>query len=359
MASRASSAGTSTVGVTDTGIAYTVAGGGYPDLLLVQDGLLPMAALAQLPQYAQFLDDLGALGRLILFDRRGIGASARAGRLRPWGLADWADDAEAVLAATGSARAVVIALAEGAMTAVALAARRPARVAALVLLNATPGPAHAPLSRRGRGPGYIDFLRSTLPRGWIPDPPGTEDIAPSLGRDPTFSGWLTAAFRQAGDARRFLPAFDLALRSDVRAHLARVQAPTLVVHRRADAWFSPDHGRALASAIPGSRYLELPGADHAPYVGATADMLNALRWFIAEALPSTFAAAALSDADRRLTSRQAEILQMVRGGLTDREVAQRMGLSHRTVQKHLELAYRRLGVRNRTAAASSGGRISG
>lgn len=342
-----------TVGSTADGIAYQAARGGYPDLLLIPDGLLPMAALAQFAPYADFLDHLGSLGRLVMFDRRGIGASAAAGRGRAVAVADWADDADGVLAATGSVRTIVVALAEGAMTAVALAARHPARVSALVLVNATPGPSLAPLARRGRGPGYIDYLRSTLPGGWQPDLPGIEVIAPSLGRDPTFSAWLTDAFRQAGDARRFLPAFDLALRSDVRAYLALVQTPTLVVHRRDDAWFFPQHGRLLAAAIRGARYVELPGADHAPYVSTAADLLGAIGWFITDTFPTTVAShrTIADNPDQPLTPRQAQVVQLVGAGLTDHEIAERLGLSHRTIHKHLELAYRRLGVRNRTAAA--------
>lgn len=343
----------SQVGSTARGISYRVSEGGYPDLLLIPDGLLPMAALDQFAPYARFLSHLGSLGRLILFDRRGIGASAPAGRGQPLSLADWAEDAAEVLAATGSVQAVVVALAEGAMTAIALAAKHPERTAALVLLNATPGPSLAPLARRGQGPGYIDYLRATLPQGWQPDLPGLEVIAPSLGRDPTFSAWLTDAFRQAGDARRFLPAFDLALRSDVRGYLTRVRAPTFIVHRRDDTWFTADHGRLLANAISGARYIELPGADHAPYVGATSDMIGVIRWLIADTFPSTNPNPhhAPDDAHRPLTPRQAQVLQLVRTGLSDNEIAGRLGLSQRTVQKHLELAYRRLGVRNRTAAA--------
>jgi pimeloyl-ACP methyl ester carboxylesterase/DNA-binding CsgD family transcriptional regulator len=350
--------GSARVGATASGVAYEVPAGGYPDLLFIQDGLLPMAAFAHFPPYEQFLRHLGALGRLIRFDRRGIGASAKAGRDRPFALADWADDARDVLAAAGSVRAIVVALAEGAMTAVSLAARHPESVAALALINATPGPSIGPLARRGEGPGYIDYLRSTLPQGWTPDLPGLDVVAPSLGRDPTFSAWLNDAFRQAGDARRFLPAFDLALRSDVRSYLTQVRAPTLVVHRRADRWFSADHGRLLASAIVGARYVELPGADHAPYIGATDELLSAIRWFVADNFPSTLVGPLASGdpTDPRLTPRQVQVLQMVRAGLSDKEVAGRMGLSARTVQKHLELAFRRLGVRNRTAAAVASAR---
>jgi DNA-binding CsgD family transcriptional regulator len=53
-----------------------------------------------------------------------------------------------------------------------------------------------------------------------------------------------------------------------------------------------------------------------------------------------------------LTRRQAEVLQQLASGASEREVAVRLGLSLRTVEKHLEHCYRRLGVDNRSAAAA-------
>ena len=52
-----------------------------------------------------------------------------------------------------------------------------------------------------------------------------------------------------------------------------------------------------------------------------------------------------------LTARQAEVLRLVATGLSERDIAGRLGISHRTVQKHLERAYRVLGVTTRSAAA--------
>jgi DNA-binding CsgD family transcriptional regulator len=51
-----------------------------------------------------------------------------------------------------------------------------------------------------------------------------------------------------------------------------------------------------------------------------------------------------------LTRRQSEVLQLVRAGRTNAEVAHLLGLSERTVAHHLEHVYRRLGVSTRTAA---------
>jgi DNA-binding CsgD family transcriptional regulator len=52
-----------------------------------------------------------------------------------------------------------------------------------------------------------------------------------------------------------------------------------------------------------------------------------------------------------LTARQAEVLRLVATGLSERDIAGRLGISHRTVQKHLERAYRELGVSSRSEAA--------
>jgi DNA-binding CsgD family transcriptional regulator len=53
-----------------------------------------------------------------------------------------------------------------------------------------------------------------------------------------------------------------------------------------------------------------------------------------------------------LTARQAEVLRLVALGGSNRDVAATLGLSDRTVQKHLERAFRQLGVKTRSAAAS-------
>lgn len=53
-----------------------------------------------------------------------------------------------------------------------------------------------------------------------------------------------------------------------------------------------------------------------------------------------------------LTTREGEVLQWLSKGKTNRDIAQILGLSPRTVDKHLEQIYSKLGVENRTAAAA-------
>jgi DNA-binding CsgD family transcriptional regulator len=53
-----------------------------------------------------------------------------------------------------------------------------------------------------------------------------------------------------------------------------------------------------------------------------------------------------------LTAREAEILGLVWLGRSDREIAGTLGISHRTVQKHLQRCYAKLHVRDRAHAAA-------
>ena len=54
---------------------------------------------------------------------------------------------------------------------------------------------------------------------------------------------------------------------------------------------------------------------------------------------------------RQLSSRELEILELVAAGQTNCEIAKRFWVTETTVKFHLTRIYRKLGVKNRTAAA--------
>lgn len=60
-----------------------------------------------------------------------------------------------------------------------------------------------------------------------------------------------------------------------------------------------------------------------------------------------------------LTRREAQSLQLVALGRSNIHVAAELGISHRTVGKHLERGYRKLGVRDRSSAAARVWELSG
>jgi len=69
-----------------------------------------------------------------------------------------------------------------------------------------------------------------------------------------------------------------------------------------------------------------------------------------EEQPTALQAAALAPLD--LTRREAEVLQWVAHGKTNMEIGTILDVSPRTVQKHLEHIYQKLGVETRMAAAT-------
>src|SRR5262250_3415852 len=118
---------TSYVAVGEAEVAYQVIGEGPFDLVY-HHGLCQLDLQWDVAPEAAF-------NRLILFDRRGSGASERAARadFPTWEV--WSEDLVAVLDAVGSQRAAIFAEAEAGATAVLFAAAHPKRVNALVLGN--------------------------------------------------------------------------------------------------------------------------------------------------------------------------------------------------------------------------------
>jgi class 3 adenylate cyclase len=82
---------------------------------------------------------------------------------------------------------------------------------------------------------------------------------------------------------------------DVRHVLSTVRVPTLVIHRRDDAWTRVGHGRFLAENIPGAKYIELDGSEHQYFLGDTTRLLNEIAQFVTGRFPTP-------DVDRVLTT---------------------------------------------------------
>jgi class 3 adenylate cyclase len=73
---------------------------------------------------------------------------------------------------------------------------------------------------------------------------------------------------------------------DVRHVLSTIRVPTLVIHRRDDAWTRVGHGRFLAENIPGAKYIELDGSEHQYFLGDTTRLLNEIAQFVTGRLPT-------------------------------------------------------------------------
>lgn len=99
---------------------------------------------------------------------------------------------------------------------------------------------------------------------------------------------------------------------------------------------------AFMAALPGNEQLRLQ------YMGK----LGANEFLLRLAKDSGTETPAEFSSELGLTTREGEVLSWLSKGKTNRDIAQILGLSPRTVDKHLEQIYSKLGVENRTAAAA-------
>ena len=99
---------------------------------------------------------------------------------------------------------------------------------------------------------------------------------------------------------------------------------------------------AIMTALPGNEQLRLQ------YMGR----LGSNEFLLRLAKDSGAETPAEFSSELGLTTREGEVLSWLSKGKTNRDIAQILGLSPRTVDKHLEQIYSKLGVENRTAAAA-------
>jgi pimeloyl-ACP methyl ester carboxylesterase len=114
-------------------LAYQVLGEGPRDLVAIAEMVSHCEYRWEEPRLTRSLHRLASFGRLILFDRRGAGLSDPAPVDRLPTLEARADDLDAVLAAAGAERPVVLGFSEGGLDAMFFAATRPNMVSSLVL----------------------------------------------------------------------------------------------------------------------------------------------------------------------------------------------------------------------------------
>jgi len=248
------------IAVGDGDVAYKVIGDGPFDIVYAMGPLQIDAALDYEP-YAQALPRLAAGGRLIMFDRRGIGASdrLRGGAVPTW--EDWTEDLTAVLDAIGCEKAVICAESEGGPIATLFAATQPERVRSLILINTSARHMVADDYPVGLGRDIVEVALALIRQIW-----GTPDLVPvvwpSMANDAEFTEWITKTTRAALTPRTAESYYRYIFESlDVRQALPLIQVPTLILHDRQNPFVPLSHSRYLADHIAGAHFVELDGVD--------------------------------------------------------------------------------------------------
>ena len=268
--------GTRYVAVDGTHIAYQTVGGGPLDIVLVPGFISHVERIWEDRSCRAWLDAVSRLGRLILFDRRGMGLSDRVGA-RPTVEAT-ARDILAVMNAAGSRRALLVGASEGGPGCIRFAVDHPDRLAGLVLWGSLAKGSRTPDFPYALTAAQYDLWKQRLLAGWG-GPAEIETFAPSLAADRQARSWWAGLLRAASSPGAVSGLLDALRDTDVRHLLSRVSAATTVLHRSRDRAVRVEAGRFLAGRIPGAHFVEVDGDDHWFWVGDQKPLLEAIGEF--------------------------------------------------------------------------------
>jgi DNA-binding CsgD family transcriptional regulator len=136
--------------------------------------------------------------------------------------------------------------------------------------------------------------------------------------------------------------------SNIVDPLARIRVPTLVLHARGLVLTPPEGATKLAAMIPNARLVVISG-DHP--LGDAAEGLAAIEAFLAQ-LPAERQQETWPDAQGLLSVREQEVLRLIARGLSNQQMADELVISVRTVERHINHIYEKIGVHNRAQAAA-------
>jgi pimeloyl-[acyl-carrier protein] methyl ester esterase len=181
-------------------------------------------------------------------------------------------------------RAVLVGWSFGAKLALSIAAEHAGRVAGLVLIAATPKHLQSADWPQGMAPETLRAFRTALEQDWWQT---LEDFVSlqlrggsnaEAARRSILAALLDHGAPQPEGLRAGLALLGTV---DLRAVVARITAPALLIAGANDRVTPPAAARWLAQAIPDAGLIEIPRAGHAPLVSHHAQVAAALRGLLA------------------------------------------------------------------------------
>ena len=340
-------------------IAYATSGHG-PPLVKVANWLTHLEFDRDSPMWRHWLTGLSSRHTLVRYDSRGTGLS-------DWAATDisldgWVRDIETVVDRLDLARFPLLGLSRGAAIAIAYAARHPERVSALVLAGGFVRGMR--LRDKGRGGDErADMFLGLIRLGWGQDNPAFRQVYTTLfipRGTPDQMAWLNDLQRISTSPELAAAMQAASFSLDVTNLARQITAPTLVLHAEHDALVPFDEGRYLAAAIPGARFVPLPGENHVLLEDEPAwpRFLAEVHRFLesveaedgAASEPVAGGAAAKPGALLELTAREREVLDLIARGHDNRQIAGELFLSPKTVRNHITAIFSKLQVDSRGQA---------
>lgn len=334
-------------------IAYAVHGEG-PPLVVSTCWLSHLQHDWESPVWRHFLRDLGRFVTVIRFDERGHGLS-------DWDVTDHSltarvGDLEAVVEAAGYDTFALMAMAQGGPVAISYTAAHPERVERLVFYGSYSA------GRQGLSDDDLeteDTFGQMIKVGWARPDSTFRRVFTSLmipGATEEQMCWLDDLQRVAASATTAYAARQQRFDADADHLLAELDLPVLVAHSRGDRMNHFAYGRHLATSIDGAHLLGLESDNHIVLDDEPAwpVFVGAVREFLVGSNGSLQDAPALSEV---LSAREIDVLRVASEGLDNEAIAGRLHLSVRTVERHLQNVYGKLGLHGRSARTAAVARL--
>jgi class 3 adenylate cyclase len=230
-------------------------------------GTMSMEALFEDPIALRLVDGLADLGRLVVFDRSGIGLSDPPIDSEVVTFARWCDDMEAVVAAAQVVRPVLVGGQLSATVQLIYSDRHPDDVTAMVFFNPSP----------------IRFDRSIVHAQLQGEADSAALWCPSRADEPGFREWLNRAGQYGASPRLAERAYPPLSDDDVREieqAASRVRVPTLVLRTPGHPLCPPRASDSIMALVPGAVRVDLPGEDVSVFGGEVDALLAEVFRFV-------------------------------------------------------------------------------
>jgi pimeloyl-ACP methyl ester carboxylesterase/DNA-binding CsgD family transcriptional regulator len=334
-------------------LAYAIEGEGAP-LVKAGNWMTHLDYDRQSPVWRHWVRDLSRGHTLVRYDERGCGLSDREFDGIPT-LHTYVGDLAAVVDAAGLERFALLGLSGGGPPAIEYAARNPERVTQLVLYGSYARGRH----RRGESQAEQSRVVGELIRvGWGGTVPAfrqvfTSMFIPNAGEEQ--KRWYDEMQQASSSGEVAARLWRSRTGTDVSDTARTVTQPALVLHARDDRVVPYEEGRRLASLLPNARFVTLEGENHILQEAEPAwdVFLSEVRGFLGgRTTPAV--SADLSE----LSAREYEVLELVSAGLSNEQIAERLFLSTRTVERHLSNIYAKLDLSGKSARAAAAARFA-
>lgn len=159
----------------------------------------------------------------------------------------------------------------------------PRRIARLVLISTTPRFLRALDWPQGVDNELLRDMQARLAQDWRGTLSDFLELQVRGSRDAVATlHTLRAALLAHGavQPRALAAGLTLLASTDLRARLAQIQIPTLVIAGQHDRVTRPAAGAALAAALPQARFVEFQRAAHAPFLSHPEQLATLLREFV-------------------------------------------------------------------------------